>query len=151
MCLHTAIFVSSCCYMCPHADIYVSSFWHVCPHAAIYVSSFCHMCVLILLYMCPHAAVARDYSVRKSSRKKKLCLQQLELSLLMLALQYASRRSCLCSRGIRMHQYRRRHLMYVYVFLYIYACCCTGSCIHMAALLLLQCGIPMRQYYPPAF
>ncbi len=28
-----------------------------CPHTAIYVSSYCYICVLILLYMCPHTSV----------------------------------------------------------------------------------------------
>ncbi len=35
----------SCCYT------------YVCPHTAMYVSSYCYICVLILLYMCPHTAV----------------------------------------------------------------------------------------------
>jgi hypothetical protein len=29
----------------------------MCPHTAIYVSSYCYVCVLILLYMCPHTAI----------------------------------------------------------------------------------------------
>ena len=132
-------------YICPHTHIFVSSCCYMCPHAAIYVSSFYYMCVLMLLYLCPHAAVARDYSVRRSSRKSQLCLQQLELSLLMLALQYASRSSCLCSRGIRMHQNHRRLLIYIYACVYI--CMLLYCCIYIAALLLLQCGIPMCQYH----
>jgi hypothetical protein len=28
----------------------------MCPHTAIYVSSYCYICVLILRYMCPHTA-----------------------------------------------------------------------------------------------
>jgi hypothetical protein len=29
----------------------------MCPHTAIYVSSCCYICVLILLYMCPHCYI----------------------------------------------------------------------------------------------
>jgi hypothetical protein len=55
MCPHTAIYVSSFCYMCPHTAVcvlillYVSSYCYMCPHTAIYVSSYC--------YMCPHTAL----------------------------------------------------------------------------------------------
>jgi hypothetical protein len=41
MSCHAAINVSSSCYMRPHTAINVS---------------YCHICVLLLLYMCPHAA-----------------------------------------------------------------------------------------------
>ena len=34
---------------CSHTPIHVAY-----PHTAIYVSSYCYICVLILLYMCPH-------------------------------------------------------------------------------------------------
>ncbi len=73
MCPHTAIYVSSYCYicvlillyMCPHTALYVSSccsicvllLLYMCPHTAIYVSSCCYICVLMLLYMCPHTAL----------------------------------------------------------------------------------------------
>ncbi len=45
MCPHTAIYVSSYCYMC------VRILLNMCPHTAIYVSSYCYMCVRILLYV----------------------------------------------------------------------------------------------------
>jgi hypothetical protein len=54
ICPHAALYVSSCCYIC------VLMLLYMCPHAAlsaIYVSSCCLICVLMLLYMCPHAAI----------------------------------------------------------------------------------------------
>jgi hypothetical protein len=57
---------SSCCYICvlvliylclPHTAIYVSSYCYMCPHTAIYVASYCYICGLILLYMCPRTAI----------------------------------------------------------------------------------------------
>jgi len=56
-CPHTAIEVSSYCYICVLILLYM------CPHTAIYVSSYCYrsvlmyISVLILLYMCPHTAI----------------------------------------------------------------------------------------------
>jgi hypothetical protein len=44
---HTAI------YVCDSVLILL----YMCPHTAIYVSSYCYICVLILLYMCPHTAI----------------------------------------------------------------------------------------------
>ena len=49
-CPHTAIYVSSCCYVCALILLYV------CPHTAVYVASCC-IRVLLLLYMCPHTAL----------------------------------------------------------------------------------------------
>jgi hypothetical protein len=51
--LLTAVYVSSYCYVCVLLLLYM------CPHAAIYVSSYCYtaISVLILLYMCPHTAI----------------------------------------------------------------------------------------------
>ncbi len=53
MCPHTAVYVSSYCYVC------VLMLLYMCLHTAIYVSLYCYIvcpsvCVLILLYMCPH-------------------------------------------------------------------------------------------------
>jgi hypothetical protein len=50
MCPHTAIYVSSYCFICVVILLYM------CPHTAIHMSSYCYKCVLILLYMCPHTA-----------------------------------------------------------------------------------------------
>ena len=41
--VHTAIYAFSC-------------YCNICPHATGYVSSCYWVCVLMLLYMCPHAA-----------------------------------------------------------------------------------------------
>jgi hypothetical protein len=49
MCPHTAINVSSYCYVCPHTA--------VCVLILLYMSSYCYVCVLILPYMCPHTAI----------------------------------------------------------------------------------------------
>jgi hypothetical protein len=44
-------------YVCVLILLYVCPLLlHVCPHTAVYVSSYCYVCVLILLYMCPHTA-----------------------------------------------------------------------------------------------
>jgi hypothetical protein len=60
MCPHTAVYVSSCCYMCVLIRLYmcphtVSSASqaraYMCPHTAVYVSSCCYICVLMLLYV----------------------------------------------------------------------------------------------------
>jgi hypothetical protein len=42
---------------CPHAAMCVLVLLYMCPHTAIYVSSYCYICVLILLYMCPHTTI----------------------------------------------------------------------------------------------
>ncbi len=71
MCPHTAIYVSSYCYICVLIlYIYVSSYCYVSVSTAAslvvnefgskatkYVSSYCCTCVLILLYMCLHTAI----------------------------------------------------------------------------------------------
>jgi hypothetical protein len=44
MCPHTAMYVSSHCYVC------VLILVCMCPHTAMYVSSYCYTCVLIVLY-----------------------------------------------------------------------------------------------------
>jgi hypothetical protein len=41
----------------PHARRQSALALHVCPHTAMYVSSYCYMCVLILLYICSHSAM----------------------------------------------------------------------------------------------
>ncbi len=51
MCPHTAMYVSSYCYVC------VLILLHVCPHTAMYVSSYCYVCVLIQLRICPHTTM----------------------------------------------------------------------------------------------
>jgi hypothetical protein len=54
--------------MCPHTAKNVSSYCHiyicVLTGTAIYASSYCYICVLILIYMCPPAAV---YTLRTPS------------------------------------------------------------------------------------
>ncbi len=56
MCPHTAVYVSSYCYMCALILLYM------CPHTAMYVSPYCCMCVLVLLfvyrYMCPYSRIS---------------------------------------------------------------------------------------------
>jgi hypothetical protein len=37
--------------------LYLSAYYYACPHTAIHVSSNCYVCVLILRLMCPHTAV----------------------------------------------------------------------------------------------
>jgi hypothetical protein len=51
MCPHTAIYVSSYCYICVLILLYVSSY------PALYVSSYCSICVLMLIYVNPHTAL----------------------------------------------------------------------------------------------
>jgi hypothetical protein len=51
MCPHTAMYVSSYCYVC------VLILLCMCPHTSMYVSSYCYVCVLILLYICPNTAI----------------------------------------------------------------------------------------------
>ncbi len=49
MCPHTAIYVSSYCYICVLILVLC-----MCPHTSImYVSSYCYICVLILPHLCP--------------------------------------------------------------------------------------------------
>jgi hypothetical protein len=76
ICLHTAPYVSSYCYVCVlitqvRNEVLDSArgrfvVWAVPAHVReqgaeahllIYVSLYCYICVLILLYMCPHTAV----------------------------------------------------------------------------------------------
>ena len=62
---HTAMYVSSYCYVCvlmllymwPHTAVHVSSCCYVCGLILLCVSSCCYKCGLILLYMCPYAAI----------------------------------------------------------------------------------------------
>jgi hypothetical protein len=72
-CSHTAIYVSSYCYIsvhillltCPHTAIYVSSDPHVdsSPYLlpltiTIFMSAYCYICVLTLLCMCPQVLMS---------------------------------------------------------------------------------------------
>ena len=47
---HTAIYVSSYCYMCPHTTTCVLILLYMCLHSTIYASSYYYICVLILIY-----------------------------------------------------------------------------------------------------
>jgi hypothetical protein len=80
MCPHTAIYVSSYCYvcvlillcrkcvalllgtglyMCPLTAVCDLILLYMCPHTAIYVSSYCYIRVLVLPYMCRHSDQAK--------------------------------------------------------------------------------------------
>jgi hypothetical protein len=166
--------VSSCRYTCVLMLLYVSSYCYICvlmplymcPHAAIYVSSYCYICVLMLL----SRETTRSGGVQeKKNASRSSCLFSRGIrmripivshtgSAILFACEYRYSirgirmrivsQNRYAIRGIRMHQYRRRQLIYIFLFVCICMLLYWQLYIYTAALLLLQCGIPMRQYYP---
>jgi hypothetical protein len=62
-----------CCNgICPHAAIMcVLILPCVCPHTAMCVSSYCYMYVLILLHMCPRTAICVSSYSSSATRSRK--------------------------------------------------------------------------------
>jgi hypothetical protein len=139
MCPHAAVcvcmllYVSACCCMCPHAAVcvcmllYESACCCMCPHTGrswvraytycyicLHVSVYCYISDLILLHMCPHAAIY-------VSACCYICVRILgapgyEHTHIQL---HISRYMC-PHIGIYLASSQRRHLTYVY----IYVCIC---------------------------
>jgi hypothetical protein len=73
VCPHTAVYVSSYCYMCvlillymsAHTAVYVSSSFYMCPHPSLYVSSSCYRAILRAPMLRRHRRWTRVPSLRR--------------------------------------------------------------------------------------